>query len=256
MKRQAVPLPPVFRRSYAHRGLHDAARGVVENTAPAFAAAIALGFGIECDLRSTADGVPIVFHDATLERLIARAGRVDRLRYETIAGLNYQGSDTPILSFDGLLTMVAGKVPLLVEIKSEWEVPNADFLANIADSALRYAGPLALMSFDPAIVAAVADLAPTIPRGLVSGSYTSTSGDGWWSGVLPVHRRNALREMVDFDQVGASFCAYEVAALPTPVTTALRERAIAVFAWTVRTQTDRQTAVRHADGAIFEGDVP
>ncbi len=65
-----------FIRPIAHRGLHNAKKGIVENTLPAFAAAIAKNYGIECDLRPAAGGLPVVFHDETLERLTTAKGRV------------------------------------------------------------------------------------------------------------------------------------------------------------------------------------
>jgi glycerophosphoryl diester phosphodiesterase len=251
-----IPLPRTFLRPIAHRGLHDTDRGVIENTGPAFSAAITGGFGIECDLRPAAGGLPLVFHDETLERLIDGTGVVAQVRADDVARLRYRASDAPILTFDALLALVGGAVPLLVEIKSEWDPPDAVFLARIAASAQRYGGPLALMSFDPDVVGRLADLAPAVPRGLVSGSYMSTAGDGWWADRLSPQRRSALRDMAEFDRVGASFCAYEVAAMPTPTTSALRARAIPVFTWTVRTPTDRHIAATHADAAIFEGPAP
>ena len=69
-----------FLKPIAHRGLHDAAKGIIENTVPAFEAAIARGYGIECDVRPAACATPMVFHDLTLERLIEGEGRSPRTR--------------------------------------------------------------------------------------------------------------------------------------------------------------------------------
>lgn len=248
----SVPvLHRTFLRPIAHRGLHGAGR--IENSRPAFDAAIARGYGIECDLRALADGTPVVFHDETFERLLDESGRVDELTTGAFARLRYRGTDTPILTFAGLLELVAGRVPLLVEIKSEWAPPNPAFLAQIASRATAYRGPLALMSFDPAVIAALHTLAPAVPRGLVSGSYQSTGGDQWWAGMITPVRAARLREMADFDAVGASFAAYECAALPTARTQELRARGVPVLTWTVRTAADRARAEAHADAMIFEG---
>ena len=170
--------------------------------------------------------------------------------------MRYRGQDTPILTLTGLLALVCGRVPLLVEVKSEWDPPDHYFLAQIASAALSYAGPIALMSFDPDVVGTIADLAPTVPRGLVSGSYRAVSGDGWWHDQLSAERRADLRDMTSFDDVAASFIAYEVAALACPPVIALRARAAPVFTWTVRTPSDRTAAARHADAMIFEGFEP
>ena len=276
----------VFLRPIAHRGLHDVAAGRIENTGPAFEAAIARGYGIECDLRPLIDGTPIVFHDETLTRLIdppttgdahvplslrgeGRAeGRqvgegtitpqtlVNTLTLADLTHLHYRNSTTPILTFDGLLNLVRGAVPLLVEIKSEWTPPDAAFLAKIAALATAYRGPIALMSFDPAVIAALVTLAPNVPRGLVSGSYRADSGDHWWRDLLTPAESASLRDLTDFDSLACSFAAYECASLPTPATKRLRSSGIPIFTWTVRTPTDRAHAASHADAPIFEGFEP
>ena len=248
-----VPLPRAFLRPIAHRGLHNAAAGIIENTAGAFKAAIANGYGIECDLRPASGGLPIVFHDETLDRLTASTGPVRALTSASLAEARHKVSGEPILTFAGLLELVAGRVPLLVEIKSEWDPPVLPFLEQIARLARTYSGPLALMSFDPEVVSVLAMLAPAIPRGLVSGSYVSTSGAHWWADRLSPERRAHLRDLADLAATGSSFIAYEVAPLPTPATIAARAHGLPVLTWTVRTPADLAAARAHADAPIFEG---
>ena len=163
-----------FLRPIAHRGLHDASQSVIENTIPAFAAAIQRGYGIECDVRPLADGTPVLFHDATWERLVEAPGPVAALDPADLAKLRYRGTDQRIATFADLLYLVGGVLPgrntydphravdpletaapLLVEIKSDWAAPHPAFLAKIAELASAYRGPLALMSFDPAVMAAL-----------------------------------------------------------------------------------------------------
>ncbi len=166
-----------FLRPIAHRGLHNAKRGIVENTVPAFEAAIAKGYGIECDLRPAAGGLPIVFHDLMLERLIDGRGPVAALGEAELRQLCYRATPSVgISTFAEFLTLVDGRAPLFVEIKSEWDPPQLEFLRAIAEIAGDYTGPLALMSFDPAVMTEVRALAPQIPRGIVSGAYR---GAGW-----------------------------------------------------------------------------
>src|SRR5688572_8774554 len=117
-------LDRAFLRPIAHRGLHHVAKGVIENTAAAFTAAIDRGYGIECDLQPASDGTPFVFHDAEFARLIDAPGRVDDYPPAAIAGLVYRGSSEHILPLAELLDVVAGRVPLLVEIKSDWSQPS------------------------------------------------------------------------------------------------------------------------------------
>lgn len=235
----------------AHRGLHDAAKGVIENSGPAFEAAMALGVGIECDLRPAAGGWPVVFHDETLDRLVEGSGPVAALSPEALGRLRYKGQDTPILSFSDFLDLVGGRVPLLVEIKSEWSPPDMDFLGLIAGFASAYRGPLALMSFDPAVMAAMAGLAPRIPRGIVSGIYPPT---GAWDDQLSLARKERLSHLLESGPAKPDFFAYSVKNLPTPVTRYVREvQNVPLFTWTVRSADDWATAKDHADAAIFEG---
>jgi glycerophosphoryl diester phosphodiesterase len=275
-----MPVNPTFDRAtflrpIAHRGLHHAGRGVIENTIPAFAEAIRRGYGIECDVRGLRDGTPVVFHDATLGRLVDRAEPLAALVASDLATVRYRGTDQRIATLADLLYLVGGVLPgrgrydpnpavvpfetaapLFIEIKSDWGVPDPVFLANVAMQARAYRGPIAVMSFDPVVVAAIQTLAPDVPRGLVSGSYRAVSGDGWWADQIPPERAHRLRKLDDFEAVGASFAAYEVGALPTRETSALRANGLPVFAWTVRTEADRARAAIDADAAIFEGFCP
>lgn len=244
-----------FLRPIAHRGLHDAARGIVENTAAAFEAAIAKGYGIECDVRPAATGQPLVFHDLELNRLTTGSGRIDALQPGCAAKLPFKaGGVTGILTFADFLALVAGRVPIFAEIKSEWDSPDLGFLSEIARLAKLYRHPLALMSFDPAVVASLGRLAPAIPRGIVSGSYFDGDDTGWWpQSPLTDARRRALASLLESGQAAPSFYAYEVAALPSPATQRARAQGLPVLAWTVRTEHDRRMAAMHADAPIFEG---
>jgi glycerophosphoryl diester phosphodiesterase len=244
-----------FLRPIAHRGLHDAARGIIENTAPAFVAAIAGGYGIECDLQPAATGLPMVFHDLELDRLTTGSGLITDLQPACAAKLPFKGANIiGILTFAELLSLVAGQVPLVAEVKSEWDTPDRTFLRGIAELASAYTGPLALMSFDPAVMTVLKELAPDVPRGIVSGSYFDQGGDGWWPGsVLTDDRRRTLAKLEESEPAAPSFYAYEVGALPTPETQRAREAGLPLFTWTVRTAQDRRLAALHADAPIFEG---
>lgn len=250
-------LDPAFLRPIAHRGLHDAARGVIENTAPAFEAAIAKGYAIECDLRPAADGTPLVFHDPTLERLTRGSGPVTALAPACAAKLPFKSADvTGLLTFADLLALIGGRVPLFAEIKSEWTPPDRVFLSRIADHAKRCPGPLALMSFDPAVMGMLKPLAPGVPRGIVSGRYRDEDGTPWWPG-LGRWRSWKLAHLLESGQASPDFIAYQVAALPTLATRLARNvRRWPLLAWTVRTEADRRRAARYADAPIFEGYAP
>ncbi|HVZ04585.1 glycerophosphodiester phosphodiesterase family protein [Hyphomicrobium sp.] len=243
-----------FLRPVAHRGLHDARRALIENTGPAFEAAIAKSYGIECDVRPAAGGLPIVFHDETLERLVKGRGPVATIAERDLKVLRHRVGGAPILTFVELLDLVRGRTPLLIEIKSEWEPPQESFLSKIAAAASAYKGPLALMSFDPAVMIAIKVLAPDVPRGIVSGSYR---GSGWWSRCIGRKRAASLRDLLESGSVAPDFYAYDVNALPTPVTEYARKvQGLPLFTWTVRTAKQRKIAANWADAMIFEGFEP
>ncbi len=244
-----------FLRPIAHRGLHDSAKGVIENTRPAFEAAIAKGYGIECDLQPAADATPLVFHDLELERLTTASGLITSLQPSCAAKLPYKGMNlTGILSFADLLALIGGRVPLLAEIKSEWTEPNPAFMANIANLATAYSGPLALMSFDPAVIATIRNLAPGIPRGIVTGSYRYPDGKPWYPDQLSDARRTALANLEESAPADPYFYAYDVRGLPSPVAQRIREDlGLPLFTWTVRTESQREAARLYADAPIFEG---
>jgi glycerophosphoryl diester phosphodiesterase len=243
-----------FLRPIAHRGLHNAKRGIVENTGPAFEAAMEKGYGIECDVRPAADGLPIVFHDATLMRLVKGRGTVAKLTERQLKLLRHRVGGAPILTIGELLDLVSGRVPLLIEIKSEWQPPQKSFLSKIAAAASRYKGPIALMSFDPVVMSEIRSLAPEVPRGIVSGSF---KGAGWWARRINPKRAASLRNLLESGPVAPDFYAYDVEALPTPVTEYARQvQGLPLFTWTVRSAKQRKAAANWADAMIFEGFEP
>lgn len=243
-----------FLRPTAHRGLHNAKRGILENTGPAFEAAIKKGYGIECDVRPAAEGLPVVFHDAALMRLVKGRGAVAKVTERQLKLLRHRVGGAPILTFAELLDLVSGRAPLLVEIKSEWHPPQGSFLSKVAAAAAAYKGPIALMSFDPAIMREIRSLAPGVPRGVISGSF---KGAGWWARQISPKRAASLRNLLESGPVAPDFYAYDVNALPTPVTEYAREvQGIPLFTWTVRTAKQRKAAANWADAMIFEGFEP
>jgi glycerophosphoryl diester phosphodiesterase len=243
-----------FLRPIAHRGLHDAAKGIIENTTAAFEAAIAKGYGIECDVRPAACATPMVFHDLTLDRLVEAEGLIARHEAPALKRLAYRNVKGAMLDLAGLFELVGGRVPLLVEIKSEWEAPDARYLKAIAKAAQSYNGPVALMSFDPAVMVGIRELAPEIPRGIVSGQFAA---DCWWRDQLGLQRAHDLSNLLESGPAAPDFYAYDVNALPTPVTRFAREvEGLPLFTWTVRSEEQRATAERWADAPIFEGYEP
>ncbi len=243
----------VFIKPVAHRGLHNAMAGVIENSGPAFEKAIAKGYAIECDLQPASDATPMVFHDETLDRLIG--GGTGPIAHHTPAELRrmtYSGQSAHILSFAEFLALVDGKAPLLVEVKAEHGVPPKAFLAKIAKAAGAYDGPIALMSFNLDVVKALGRLAPRVPRGLVLGRQEVLKT--WLARAGRASEGTALSRILDGAVDDVSFFAVGVNILKAAA--AWRKQTghdIPLFSWTVRTKAQRATAARYADAPIFEG---
>jgi glycerophosphoryl diester phosphodiesterase len=251
--RHARPTPSgldrtAFLRPIAHRGLHDKRKRRIENTAPAFLAAIDKGYGIECDLQAAKDGTPMVFHDDKLDRLMGAPGRISHHTPASLARLRYKGQDTHILTFAEFLDLVGGRVPLLVEVKTNSATPLHPFLDRIARQARAYKGPIALMSFDLDVVAALAKLAPTIPRGPVIGLPAR-----WWAAPRAAGSATIAR-LLNRTPPGSGFLAVDVKMLrATRAWTARHAIDLPLFSWTIRTRRERAAAARWADAPIFEG---
>jgi glycerophosphoryl diester phosphodiesterase len=241
-----------LKRPFAHRGLHEASRGVVENSAGAVEAAIARGYAVEVDLQCSADCVPVVFHDRMLDRLTAETGAVIERNAAELSAIALKGSGDRILSLTGLLALVGGRVPLLLEVKSMWG-KDRRFEANIAAALASYGGRVAVMSFDPHCVAAFRALCPSLPRGLVAERFADREH---WSQLSPL-QRFAMGHLLTAAFARPHFIAYDIGALPALAPARARSLfGLPLLTWTVRTPAERERALRYADAMIFEGVTP
>lgn len=234
-----------------HRAYHDRSDGRPENSLAAVNAAIAAGYGIEIDVQRTADNRAAVFHDYDLERLTGRSGQIHDLSMAQAQETPLLGSDTQTIpSLRDVLERVAGRVPLLVEIKDQ----DGEMGRNVgpleqavADDIAGYDGPLAVMSFNPHSVEKMAEFAPDVPRGLTTCSYAQADWD------LPAALRDRLRKIPDFDRVGASFISHYAPDLIRPRVQALRTSGVPVLCWTIRSAATEAEARNLCDNVTFEG---
>jgi len=235
----------------AHRGLHDTRRGVIENTRAAFREALNAGYPIETDLRAAACGTPMVFHDETLERLTYGVGPLAAHDAAALGEVRFRGTADRIPTLAALLDQVSGRVPLFLEIKSDFTDQRA-FAERIAGDLRGYDGPLALMSFDPWMLGAFRELAPSIPRGL--GATRVTARKSPQSSAL---QRFALTHLLFMAAARPHFLACEHTALGLAGPFLARRLArLPVIGWTVRTPTEADRALRRAKAIIFEGFTP
>ena len=227
-------------QDYAHRGLHDAT--IPENSPQAFAAAIARGMGIECDVQRTADGEAVVFHDWDLDRLTDASGPVAERTAADLATIPLAGNGQPIPRLSSVLEQIAGRVPLLIEVKSKRDLPVEALCAAVHRDLKGYAGHCAVMSFDPRVAFWFARHSPHRVRGLV---VTEEGAKG-----LVGH----IRRWLAFRLARPDFLAYDIRDLPSAFPTRRRARGVPVLTWTVRSPDLRARAAIYADAPIAEGD--
>ena len=240
-------------RPLAHRGLHDEPPGIIENTPTAFAAAIASNYGIETDLQVSADGEAMVHHDDVLGRLTEGTGALAEMTAAQLKAVPFRSTADRMITLGELCDLVAGRVTLLLELKSQREAHTRSdhrLASRIAAVLQGYRGPVAAMSFDPALMAAVRAADDKLVRGIVAekSSHSARSGRLWHdmtrlAGYFAHVRRS-----------GPQFLAYSGLDLPAfwpTLTRRIFHRPL--LTWTVRTAFDRERARQFADQIIFEG---
>jgi glycerophosphoryl diester phosphodiesterase len=229
-------LRALIARPFAHRGLHGA--GVPENSRAAFEAAIEARHGIELDVQISGDRRAIVFHDEELGRLAEDDGYVRGRSAAELGRIGLRDSDETIPTLPQILALIAGRAPLLIEVKAPGREVGALALA-VADALDGYSGPVAVMSFNPEVGHWFARHAPKWLRGLV----VTERGRKWRGGLV---RRLALWRSK------ADFLAYDIGDLPSRFAEAKRREGLRVLTWTVRSLSDRARAAQHADQIIYE----
>lgn len=225
-----IPLP------FAHRGLHGGGR--VENSRSAFEAAIVRGHGIELDVQLSRDAYAIVFHDATLDRLTGETAAVGDRTAAELRKISLRGSSDTIPTLAEILQLIAGRVPLLIEVKAAGRS-----VAPICLAVLRaldgYRGATGIMSFNPGVSRWCSIHAPRLPRGLV----VTESGRKW---------RGSIERRLAVWRARPDFLAYDVRDLPSRFAARARRRGVPVFTWTCREEEQVTRAREHADQIIYE----
>ena len=178
-------------QGFAHRGLHHGA-GFPENSLIAFAAALEMGAGIECDLRLTADDQIVVFPRSRRLGGCARVTSwVNRSTYAELSRLRV--GDGPIPTLESLLELVRGRVPLLLEIKVDGDIWR--WMPALKAALRDYRGRIGVMSFDPRIAALAEDQFPRVRRGLGDSRQLVPASSGVWRlrSPIPISLRSTAR---------------------------------------------------------------
>ena len=239
-------------RPVAHRGLHEFARGIVENMPAAAQAAVDGNFAIECDIQLTSDGEAMVHHDDALGRLTEGSGALLGKTAAELKKVQFKNTPERMMTLGDLCALVAGRVPLVIEVKSHFD-GDRRLVKRMAEVLGSYSGPAVGMSFDPDQVLALRELIPTRPRGIVAErEYTAEE----WPEASPEQRRGMTQLRHAF-RTRPHFVAYWVNELPAAAPWIARNIfGLPLLTWTVRTPEQRERAARHADQMIFEGFLP
>ena len=242
----------LFPRPIAHRGLHDRAAGVIENSAAAFEAAIAGNFAIECDLQLTSDGVPVVFHDDDLDRLTGKSGPVSTISSAELTTTPLLGSaagNCPQRLTD-FLAQVAGRTLLQIELKFQRDVAGTQLLARATAELLKsYTGPVTVESFDPNLLTQIRQFGFTGPRGIITYDYAPSE----WNSYLSDEQRYTYRPLLHWHDTHFNFISCDKDALELPAIKFWRALGKPVTAWTIRSKVEADAAAPHIDQIVFEG---
>lgn len=236
-------------QGFAHRGLHGPGNQgpgnqwpeVPENSPSAFAAAIAQGLGIECDVQRSGDGQAVVFHDWDLDRLTGQSGPVARHSAAQLSAIALAGSEDRIPTLGQMLEQVGGQVPLLIELKSKRDRRVAPLCLAVRRALEGYRGTHAVMSFDPRVARWFAQHSPGTVRGLVMTEENAKTF------------RDQLSRHLALWHARPDFLAYDVRDLPSRFAASQRARGLPIASWTVRSAELRDRAALHADAPIAEG---
>lgn len=174
-RRKVVDFEPFLNWDYAHRGFHDNAGSAPENSLLAIQLAVEKGYGIEFDIRLTKDGQLVVFHDETLKRTSGIDQNIEELTYEELLSFSLFASKERIPLLSQILSTVAGRVPLIVELKSE-SMEVADLCRRTIAELDTYEGLFMVESFNPLVVAYFRKHRPNYFRGQLSGNLEGKKG--------------------------------------------------------------------------------
>ena len=228
-------------RQVAHRGLHDRELGIPENSLPAFARAVEHGKAIELDLHATADNRLVVLHDFQLKRMTGVPGIVEEWTLEDLRKLRLQGTDAQIPTLDEVLELVDGRVPLLLEIKSERLGEVGRLEPVLMKRLASYQGEFILEAFNPEVLVWLHRHAPQYIRGQLGNLDDENRQFKFYSRHLmfnPLSRPD--------------FIAFDIQKIDYKLRLACKKHGLPLLGWTIRTEAVLKKADRLCDGVIYE----
>ena len=242
IKQQYKWLTDIF---VAHRGLFDNNNKIPENSIPAFQRAVANGFGIETDVQMSKDGVLVVFHDDTLDRMTGVHGKLCDYTFAELRTFRLLDTDCQIPTFEEFLTAANG-VNLIVEIKDHADIGEVE--QKTYDMLKGYKGNYCVESFNPLIIRWFKVHAPEVIRGTLSCAYDGAKMSNF--------RKWLLRELKLCKWNGSQFIAFDAATVATNKAVAKFRKKIPIICWTIKSQQQYEELKSYFDNIIFDSYVP
>ena len=226
----------LLKQPFAHRGVHDI---YPENSMPAFEQAIKLGLGIELDIHISSDGKLVVFHDDNLSRMVGVDEYIKLLPYSQIREYKLNNSQYGIPLLSDVLKLIDGKVPLLIEIKTNNNMKK--LVPALKQELANYKGDVFIQSFDPFALRRCYKAMPDILRGQLSSFFKKDK--------LKFYKKLPIKMLLLNKFAHVDFVSYNIENMPNKYTSRLR---IPLLAWTIRTQEDYDKAKKYANNLIVD----
>ncbi len=227
----------------ANKGIHD--KSHPENSLSAFGKAIEGGFPIALDVQLIADGTIVVFDDDSLSRLTDNDGYIKFLNKSDLDLLTLSGSKEKIPTLQEALDFIAGKVPVMIEIKNQDKVGNLE--KGVIEILKEYKGEVAIASINPYVLEYFYKHAPNILRGQISGFFCKEK--------MPHMKKYGLKRMIFNKKVSRpDFICYEGKSLPNRFVKKFKN--LPLLAWTIKSQSEYLKVVKYCDNVIFENFEP
>ena len=230
----------------AHRGFFDNNAGIPENSMAAFRRALERGYGIETDVHLSADGICVLHHDDTLSRICGQEGYLRDRTAEELTRTHLLGTEETVPLFGDFLRLVAGRVPLVIELKAE-RGNHAALVDAVLKELEGYDGPFSIESFDPRVLRVLRRRAPHVVRGQLSGRIKSGTKLGKITDFLL--RNLLLNFLTRPDYIAYSYRDRDILSFRL-ATSLLGGRRVY---WTIRNREEYDDVLRQGALPIFEG---
>lgn len=225
----------------AHRGYWDMALGIPENSISSFKRAIEYKYPIELDIHVLKDNTVVVFHDDNLKRMTGLNKEIADCTYSEIKKLYLQGTQEKIPTLKEVLELVNGKVPLLIEFKSDGHLKELE--KEAMKLLINYKGKFGIQSFNPLCVNYFKKYYPNIPRGQLSHSHINSN--------IPFIAKFALKNMIFNIFTKPDFISYDISNCNKNKILKWEQKRM-VFGWTVRSKEQYEENKKIFDNLIGE----